>query len=234
MTIIKEVTVAGQTYPVTISDENRALLDAKAAGRAIIGIWSLEAEGTDFSGCLYLVREPGDVTEELLERTVRRHLDMPWTIAQTKRLHIREFAAGDPLEEPSADDGDGVFSDGGKREAYRSSQYRFYECGMWALERREDGQIIGKAGLTDGELAYHVFPPFRRCGYAREACEAILEYGRDVMGLDCVFLRAAWDNQASVALALELGFTFLRRERDTVVFRRSIHAPSCPVTVDKK
>lgn len=222
MTIIREITVAGQSYPVTVSDEREALLDAQAAGRAIIGIWSPESGGTDFSGCLYLVTDPEDVTEELLERTVRRQLDLPWMIAETKRLIIREFAAGDPLEEPSAEDGDGVFSDAGKREAYRRSQYHFHECGLWALERRSDGRIIGKAGLTDGELAYHVFSPFRRCGYAREACEAILAYGRETLGLECVFLRADAANAASAALARALGFTVWQREGNTVLFKREL------------
>ena len=39
MTIVKEVTVEGIRYPVTVSDDNEALLAAAAAGRAIIGIW---------------------------------------------------------------------------------------------------------------------------------------------------------------------------------------------------
>ena len=39
MTIEREVTIAGQTYPVILSDENEALQAAKAAGRAIVGLW---------------------------------------------------------------------------------------------------------------------------------------------------------------------------------------------------
>ena len=35
MTIEREVTIAGQTYPVILSDENEALQAAKAAVRAI-------------------------------------------------------------------------------------------------------------------------------------------------------------------------------------------------------
>ena len=61
------------------------------------------------------------------------------------------------MEPASAEDADGTFSDWNKREEYRKHQYRFAECGLWALERRADGVLVGKAGLTDGELGYHIY-----------------------------------------------------------------------------
>ena len=57
MTIEREVTIAGQTYPVILSDENEALQAAKAAGRAIVGLWreNEEKQPADYSSCLYLI-----------------------------------------------------------------------------------------------------------------------------------------------------------------------------------
>ena len=247
MIIEREVTIEGQTYPVILSDENEALQAAKAAGRAIVGLWrgneeeaaapmagrtlevettlqknavyqheemkkdedsgqKAEKQQTDYSACLYLITDPEDADETFLERAVRRHLDLPWIIAETDRLIIREFSPDDPLELPSADDADGTFSNWDKREEYRKHQYRFAECGLWALERRIDGVVVGKAGLTDGELGYHIYEPFRRQGYALEACRAIVGYGFDTLELEEIRLRTKHSNTPSRALAERLGF----------------------------
>lgn len=220
MTILRETAVDGEVYPVTVSDESEALLAAKAAGRAIVGIWRPDMPVTPgLEICLYLVTDPGDVTDELLERAVRRQLDRPWTIAVTERLLIREFGPGDPLEPESPYDGDGVFSDWKKREAYRGGQYRFCECGLWALEDRENGRIIGKAGLTGGELGYHIYPAFRGMGYAKEACRAVIRYGFEELGLPEIRLKIFGANGPSEALARTLGFEEARGEEGIRLLR---------------
>lgn len=220
MTIIRETIVDGITYPVTISDENEALLAAEAAGRAIIGIWRPGCPApSGLDACLYLVTGPEDVTEELLERTVRRRRDLPWRITETPRLLIREFGSDDPLEPESPDDGDGVFSDWEKREAYRRSQYRLCECGLWAVVEKESGRIAGKAGLTGGELGYHIYSGFRGRGYAKEACEAILAYGFWSMELQEIRLRIRKENGPSVSLAGKLGFSGEGEDSGALLFR---------------
>lgn len=214
MTIVKEVTVEGTRYPVTVSDDNEALLAAAAAGRAIIGIWdpSVRPLGAGFDACLYLVCEMEAADDMLLEKAVRRQYGLPWIIAQTKRLLIREFTKDDPLEAESDDDGDGVFSDRARREDYIDNQYRFHECGLWALVLKKSGVIIGKAGITAGELGYHIYGPFRGRGYAFEACSAILGYAEEELGLRHVRIKTGEGNEASVRLAEALGFS---RTEDT-------------------
>ena len=214
MTIVKEVTVEGIRYPVTVSDDNEALLAAAAAGRAIIGIWdpSVRPLGAGFDACLYLVCEMEAADDMLLEKAVRRQYGLPWIIAQTKRLLIREFTKDDPLEAESADDGDGVFSDRARREDYIDNQYRFHECGLWALVLKKSGLIIGKAGITAGELGDHIYGPFRGRGYAFEACSAILGYAEEELGLRLVRIKTGEGNEASVRLAEALGFS---RTEDT-------------------
>ncbi len=205
MTIEREVTIDGHTYPVILSDEDKALQAAKAAGRAIVGLWR-ENSHTDYSNCLYLLTDPEDADDEFLERVVRRHLDLPWIITKTDRLIIREFAYGDPLEVPSEYDADGTFSDKEKREEYRRHQYCFSECGLWTLERRDDGVLVGKAGLTDGELGYHIYEPYRHQGFAKEACQAIIKYGFEVLELEKIKLRVKQSNLGSLRLVEKLGF----------------------------
>lgn len=209
MTIIKEVTVEGKQYPVTVSDENEALLAAAAAGRAIVGIWDPErgGSGAGFDACLYLIGEPDAADEMLLERAVRRNAGLPWIIAETGRLLIREFTSEDPLEPVSPDDGGGVFSDRVLRENYIAGQYRFHECGLWALVEKQSGSVIGKAGITDGELGYHIYEPFRSQGYALEACRAIIGYAREELRLKRLVIKTESKNKMSANLAQKLGFT---------------------------
>ena len=199
----KKIQIAGKDRTVVISDEREALLAADAAGRAVIGIWR---EGTDLPReCLYLVEDPEDVTEDLLRRAVLRKLGMPWKIGETERLIIREFSPEDPVEAPSPWDC-GVFSDREKRDAYIRNQYRFAERGLWALVRKKDGAIVGKAGITGDELGYHIYPAYRKTGYALEACRAIMTWAEKMPDLSKLRLRIPEGNRASEELARKLGF----------------------------
>ena len=135
------------------------------------------------------------------------------------KLTASSFTQDDPLEPPSAVDADGTFSDWNKREEYRKHQYRFAECGLWALERRVDGVLVGKAGLTDGELGYHIYEPFRRQGYALEACRAIVKYGFETLELDKIRLCTKRSNTASRILAEKMGFIQVPSScKDSIVF----------------
>lgn len=228
MLIVRHITVEGRTYPVLISDDSEALHAAYAAGGAIIGIWKEAEEGraVDYSCCLYMVTEPELVDERMLSRTVRRRKGMPWIIGETNRLLIREFKKDDPLEtadqtwisEERAD----VFTDRIRRDVYIDSQYRFYECGLWALVDRATKTIVGKAGITGGELGYHIYPAFRRQGYAKEGCEKILAYARDEMELKELFLKTNRENYPSISLAAHLGFVVVREEDEMIYYGRRL------------
>lgn len=119
-----------------------------------------------------------------------------------------------PLRMPT-----GLFLIGTSAEEYRKHQYRFAECGLWALERRADGVLVGKAGLTDGEMGYHIYEPFRRRGYALEACRAIVKYGFETLELDKIRLCTKRSNTASRILAEKMGFIQVPSScKDSIVF----------------
>lgn len=220
--------VNGREVPVLISDEKEALLAAKAAGRAIIGLWRPGQEMDEISAARYVVEDSQDATEEYLERVARRHLELPWRICETERLVIREMFADDFDEVWSNQIGHG-FGTIEELEAYTKNQYAFYEFGFWAVTEKESGELVGMAGLTvpgepdearylwmeletgveNGEileLGYHVFPKFRRKGIAREACEAVILYGVNELNVSKVIVRIEKDNEKSKNLACGLGF----------------------------
>ena len=120
-------------------------------------------------------------------------------------------------------------------EAYTKHQYTFYEFGFWALVEKETGDLIGVAGLKvpeedgkeeqelvklelfngrenagDGEvvleLGYHIFPEYRRKGYAKEACRAAIEYAEEEFGTVQFIVRIGKENIVSKKVAESLGF----------------------------
>lgn len=140
---IRYAAVNGKEIPVLISDENEALLAARAAGGAIVGLWSGEGRGT---AAPYAVEALSDVTEEFLERAARRHLGLPWRICETRRLLVREMT-GDDFDEVWTNQVGRGFGSVEELEAYTKHQYTFYEFGFWALVEKKTGDLIGVAGL---------------------------------------------------------------------------------------
>lgn len=75
-------------------------------------------------------------------------------------------------------------------------------------ERRMVGHIgFHSAPTPDGvELAYTVFAPERRRGYAREACRALIDWAAHEHAVERFVVTIAPGNAPSLALVAELGF----------------------------
>ncbi|MDD3253478.1 MAG: GNAT family N-acetyltransferase [Lachnospiraceae bacterium] len=231
----RKVIVEETAYQVMISDEQEALPAALAAGRVFIGLLT-EGGDHDFPGAEYLVESLDVVDACYLERVVMRKLGLPWIIGASERLCVREFTVEDAVQipaEPEETEADAVFHTKEKLAAYIRSQYRFFEYGVWAIVRKSDGVIVGKAGVTDVlwpepmemaepcatlnqsgasgppdmrlELGYHIIQPYRGCGYAQEACQLILRYVNQEYGCP-VYASADSENEASNHILQKLGF----------------------------
>ena len=141
-----------------------------------------------------------------------------------------------------------IFRDPDKLEVYIKNQYGFYEYGTWAvLKKREKNAagtpaeeeiLVGMAGvsnpnipaaalqalptLPDGhywlELGYHIFKPYRKNGYAKEAAKAILSYSHEVLSARlCAWIEEK--NKASCALAESLGMEVVKIISDQTASR---------------
>ncbi len=143
----RTVPVEGRTYRVLLSDERKAVLEAEAAGGIVVGVL-----GGEETGARYLVTDPDAADERYLERVVRRKLGLPWIIARSRRLLIREFAADDArllaAEERITRD-DEMFASASWLSEYIRLQYGFYEYGIWAVTDVSDGRLVGKAGVVN-------------------------------------------------------------------------------------
>ncbi len=236
MVLEREITVEGNGYTIVISDETEALLAARAAGRVPVGlIGSAGADsgdgqknGTDFGCVRYLVESTENLEDYFLERVVRRELGLPWMIAESERLVLREFSADDWMqvpEEPQYEESDRIFCDQEKLASYVRGQYGFYEYGIWAAVRKSDQKIIGKAGVIgfdeeedSMEMGYHVFEPYRRQGYGLEVCRMIVDYIHEELELPvCAVVKK--ENQASQRLLKKLGLKQIKEKNDRILFR---------------
>lgn len=85
--------------------------------------------------------------------------------------------------------------------------------GMWAVEERASGRLIGRAGFLDpegwpgAELGWLLAREAWGHGYATEAARAALDCGRRALGLGALISLIRPDNRRSAALATRLGAT---------------------------
>lgn len=88
--------------------------------------------------------------------------------------------------------------------------------GLMAVERKADGVLVGICGLIkrdtmeDVDLGYALLARHEGQGYAREAAEASLAYGRDTLKLPRIVAVTAPANDRSIRLLEKLGFRFER------------------------
>ncbi len=96
---------------------------------------------------------------------------------------------------------------------YRQS-YRDNGFGLYAVEIKDTNTAIGMCGfvrrdsLPDADIGFAFLPQFERKGYALEAARAVMEYGREELGLKRVLAITTQDNESSGRLLDKLGFKF--------------------------
>jgi RimJ/RimL family protein N-acetyltransferase len=83
-----------------------------------------------------------------------------------------------------------------------------------AIERKEDGKVIGLLGLIrqehrQGEMGWALGVEYRGRGYATEAARALMDYGFNSLGLHRLHADTSTDNLASWRMMERLG---MRRE----------------------
>lgn len=177
----------------------------------------------NFSYGKYCLSDFSEITVETITRIWQRYNGIPWEICKTSRMLIREQTIDDLDDIVNMYDDpattmymEGLYEDRAMEESYMKdyieNQYSFFEYGIWTLIDRESGCYVGRAGLSqregydEVELGYVITKSFRKSGYAKEACEAILDYAKDELLLQSVIAFTLNENKPSAGLLLALGF----------------------------
>lgn len=232
----KNVKMQRQYKDLLITDEMNIARAARAKGKHVVLSYPVQGmtENDSFSDYPYAIETDSEPEETYLEHILCRLKGEPCHILDTARCRVREITPDDVdrLYEIYADPQITKFMEDlyEKREdeiaytqEYIRCHYGFYDFGMWIVEKKDTGEIIGRAGFDmrqgyeDPELGFMIGSSYQRKGYATEVCKAILSYGKEQLGFDRVGSFTNAKNTASVRLLSKLGFSFQQeKEVDSV------------------
>lgn len=197
--------------------------------------------GSSYSGSAEHVIESLDgIDMQYLNMVHARYNNLPAFITETERLYIREMSISDldemyalydtlsdnPFVEPLYErEEEEQFS-----RNYIDNMYGFFQYGLWLVFRKSDSQLIGRVGIenreidgeTRQELGYLIGSQYQRQGYGIEACKAVLEYGREYIGLQEIFLCTDHENKASRCMAESLGFKDYANVHEFDILRKAL------------
>ena len=206
-----------------ITDSAHVADHAGAIGIACAALLVNSSGSSLFPNVLYCIENIEYMSADRIVKMWERHHGIPWTIAITKRLVIREQTLNDidALYKIYSDKEitkytEDLYEDPQKEadylQKYIDNQYRFYEYGLWALTIRESGELIGRAGISlrEGydipEIGYVIGKDYRRQGYAKEALTAIMDYAAEEFEMRKFMAFTKERNKPSTELLKSLGF----------------------------
>ena len=97
--------------------------------------------------------------------------------------------------------------------------YERHGFGLWLFALKGSNTPIGICGflkretLSDVDIGFAFLPPYRSQGYAFESADAVMDYGRKVLGLRRVVAITNEDNIGSIRVLEKIGMSFDRMIR---------------------
>lgn len=97
--------------------------------------------------------------------------------------------------------------------------YERHGFGLWLVELKSSKTPIGMCGLlkrdilSDVDIGFAFLPPYRSKGYAFESAAAVMDYGRNVLGLRRIVAITDEENTGSIRVLEKIGMTFERMIR---------------------
>lgn len=207
-------------YVTDYEEVARQLLEA---GLPVLGYRHEQNVIDDFMGVKYILESPEGTPAEYFERIFRRYAGLPWSILETERCYVRESTEEDVeafyeiYKAPEVTRyTEGLFEYAVSERAYIREYiekvYTYFESGVWTVILKENGEIIGRAGISirEGfdlpELGYVFGLPWQGKGLAREVCEGIIKYAKEELEITKLQVLIQEGNEASIGLARKLGF----------------------------
>ena len=211
---------------VVVEDSCYGSQAAKAAGIVCVGLVNPNSGEQDLSAADVLLETFEVIDYRFFKNVLQRSLGEPITIADTKRLHIRELSPKDVKDMydiyadpevrkyiPDIDDYLDVEME--KQEAYIRNVYSFYGYGLWGVYSKTSKQLIGKCGIEnqmiDGKeeitLSYLLDSKHWGYGYALECGKAVFEYAKNELDIKRIVAVIDCENTRSINTAKNLNMT---------------------------
>jgi RimJ/RimL family protein N-acetyltransferase len=122
------------------------------------------------------------------------------------------------------------------------ASYERFGFGLYCMELKGTQVPVGICGLLkretlqDVDVGFALLPRYRAKGYAREAVEGVLAYGRESLGLKRIVAITSPGNAASISLLAKFGFRFegmTRLSKDGEELKLFACGQPCPDDVAK-
>lgn len=208
---------------VVVTDQAELIQTVQMRQGAMVAVLTEKNRGKSWEGVSFAMEGIANPGADYFQKVYDRCHGIPWTILETKRCLVREICLEDLdrlyeiYRDPSITQYmEGLYEDRKEEERYTQAyircMYGFYGYGMWIVEEKASGRIIGRAGLehredAEGvEIGYMIAREYQRQGYACEVCTAILNYARTELELPEIFCYTEAENEASRRLCQKLGF----------------------------
>ena len=94
------------------------------------------------------------------------------------------------------------------------ASYAKFGFGLYLVELRETGEAIGICGLLkrdsleDVDIGFAFLEKFWGRGFAHESAAAVMEYGRNVLGIKRIVAITSPDNEGSIRVLEKIGLRF--------------------------
>ena len=154
-------------------------------------------------------------------------------ILETERLFLREMTNEDfdslykiLTDSNSMKHYPYVFDENRVREWIRRNmeRYRIFGFGLWAVCRKDTGEMIGDCGLImqmigsqiKPEIGYHIRSDQQRKGYAREAAIAVRDWTFRNTPFNVIYSYMKYTNEPSAKTAVSYGCKFVEEFADEV------------------
>ncbi|MCI8337222.1 MAG: GNAT family N-acetyltransferase [Lachnospiraceae bacterium] len=222
---LKELGVSAKETMV-VEDSCFGAQAAKAAGITCVGFVNPHSGQQDLSTADVLLESFEDIDHRFFKNVHMRSNGMPITIADTKRLMIREMSTEDvpdmyemyknpEVRKYIPDIDEYLEVEVEKQAAYIRNVYSFYGYGIWGVFSKTSRKLIGRCGIEnlmiDGKeeiaLSYLLDNSHWGYGYALECCNAVLDYAREELDISRIVAVIDKENARSIHTAKNLNMT---------------------------
>lgn len=226
---------------LVIEDSQNGVLAAYAAGIPTVGYFNPNSGDQSLDKASVIIGSFEGLDTMFFQNILRRSQGEPVTIANTRRLLIRELAESDiddmyqiyqdPEIRKYVDNIDDYReAESEKMEAYIKNVYSFYGYGLWGVFSKTTHGLIGRCGIEnqmiDGKqeimLSYLLDSEHWGYGYAIECCRAVLLYARDELNIERIVAVIDKNNARSIATAQKLGMKpekeLIHQNRNSILY----------------